>query len=149
MGIDVCPPPGCEHARCSFSALYRGLPGPKLERIGDGGCSCDPSPPSAAAGARKSKYFTRLHWASPGKRETQDPEADAFSRFIAASGIEHRFTLSAMAFQDAMTLDLERVRGCCIHIATSSGRLVPFCAYNATAIDGSPLYRGSAARLKP
>jgi uncharacterized radical SAM superfamily Fe-S cluster-containing enzyme len=52
------------------------------------------------------------------------------------------FTISAMAFQDAWTLDLERLQGCCIHVVSPDGRLVPFCAWNLTAADGRPLHRG-------
>ena len=47
-----------------------------------------------------------------------------------------------MFFQDAWNLDLERLRGCCIHVAAPDGRLIPFCAYNLSAADGTPLYRG-------
>ncbi|MGE4298485.1 MAG: radical SAM (seleno)protein TrsS [Desulfovibrionaceae bacterium] len=54
------------------------------------------------------------------------------------------FSVSAMAFQDAWTLDLERLKGCCIHVVAPDGRLVPFCAYNLTAADGRPLYRGQS-----
>jgi uncharacterized radical SAM superfamily Fe-S cluster-containing enzyme len=46
-----------------------------------------------------------------------------------------------MAFMDAWTLDLERARGCCIHVAVPDGRLIPFCLYNLTAADGTALYR--------
>ena len=42
---------------------------------------------------------------------------------------------------DNFTLDLERVRGCCIHTQAPDGRLVPFCLYNLTAADGTALYR--------
>ena len=58
------------------------------------------------------------------------------------SGADRRFTVSAMAFQDALSFDVERVRGCCIHIVTGPGTLVPFCAYNLTSCNGQPLYRG-------
>ena len=64
-----------------------------------------------------------------------------FAGFLAASGARRRFTLSAMAFQDALNLDVERVRGCCIHVMTAQGRRIPFCLYNLTAQDGTPLYR--------
>ena len=48
-----------------------------------------------------------------------------------------------MAVQDANTLDLERVRGCCIHAQAPDGRLIPFCLYNLTARDGTALYRSA------
>jgi hypothetical protein len=58
------------------------------------------------------------------------------------------FTLSAMAFQDADNLDLERLRGCCISVVSHDGRLVPFCAYNLTSRGGRSLYRrGKGAGL--
>jgi hypothetical protein len=39
----------------------------------------------------------------------------------------HGFTLTAMAFQDAGNLDLERLRRCSLHVF-DQGRMVPFCA---------------------
>ena len=53
----------------------------------------------------------------------------------------HAFSVSAMAFQDAWNLDLERLRDCCIHVMATDGRLVPFCAWNLTGRDGRRLYR--------
>ncbi len=67
----------------------------------------------------------------------------------------HVLAISAMAFQDVWNLDLERLQGCCIHVAVpelaataladghtvTGGRLVPFCAWNCTAADGTPLHR--------
>ena len=46
------------------------------------------------------------------------------------------FSVSAMAFQDAWTVDLERLRHCYLHVLAADGRFVPFCAYNLTAADG-------------
>jgi uncharacterized radical SAM superfamily Fe-S cluster-containing enzyme len=51
------------------------------------------------------------------------------------------FTVSAMAFQDADNLDLDRLRGCCISVISPEGMLVPFCAYNLTSRKGKSLYR--------
>jgi uncharacterized radical SAM superfamily Fe-S cluster-containing enzyme len=62
---------------------------------------------------------------------------DAFLREVAFRS----FTISAMAFQDADNLDLERLRGCCISVASADGMLVPFCAYNLTSREGRSLYR--------
>jgi hypothetical protein len=53
----------------------------------------------------------------------------------------HTLSVSAMAFQDAWTLDLDRLRDCCIHVWDPAHGLVPFCAYNLTAADGTALYR--------
>jgi hypothetical protein len=51
------------------------------------------------------------------------------------------FSISAMAFQDAWTADIERLRKCCIHVMSEDGNLIPFCAYNMTDIDSNYLYR--------
>ncbi|MDY0094121.1 MAG: radical SAM protein [Candidatus Vecturithrix sp.] len=40
----------------------------------------------------------------------------------------HGFTVTAMAFQDADTLDFTRLRSCSLHVY-DKGRFVPFCAY--------------------
>lgn len=40
----------------------------------------------------------------------------------------HGFTVTAMAFQDAQNLDLERLKRCSLHVY-DSGSLVPFCKY--------------------
>jgi hypothetical protein len=57
----------------------------------------------------------------------------------------HTFCISGMAFQDAWTLDLERLRDCCIHTVAPDGRIIPFCAYNLTDRSGRSLYRGVSA----
>ena len=66
-------------------------------------------------------------------------DLDLFLREVATGS----FTISAMAFQDADNLDLERLRGCCISVVSADGRLVPFCAYNLTGREGKSLYRAA------
>ncbi|MDD4702659.1 MAG: radical SAM protein, partial [Desulfovibrio sp.] len=164
-------PPGCENELCSFSAVYRRVdaaqtgngnaasgqgPRPTLQWLADAGQPCCSPPPLAEEGARKAKQFVALHWrgngdAAPGQgAEAQDfgpasAETDGFSRFLTQAGAERRFTLSAMAFQDALSLDLERVRGCCIHVLRRDGRMIPFCLHNLTSQDGTRLYAEDAS----
>lgn len=150
-------PPGCEHSLCSFSAVYAretapdGTPALRLLADAAPAC-CGPSSPArpaaatltapleAAEGARRSRQFVAAHWAGAEPASASVAAADDFSRFLARAGMERRFTLSCMAFQDALDFDVERVRGCCIHIMRPDGRLVPFCVQNLTAVDGSMLY---------
>ncbi len=132
-------PPGCENALCAFSAVYR-REGGKLTLAQGASSCCGGDTPSAAEGARKAKAFAARHWSAPPAAPSAD--GDGFDRFLASAGLEQRFTVSCMAFQDAMTLDVERVRGCCIHVVSPAGTLVPFCLYNLTAFDGTTLYRG-------
>jgi len=135
-------PPGCEHERCSFSGSFA-VQGEKLVPVSNGGC-CEPGPLRAAEGARLAKSAVARQWAgvsAPSSAKPVTPPRDDFERFLAQRGADKRFSISCMAFQDAWTLELERVRGCCIHTQASDGRLVPFCLYNLTATDGTTLYR--------
>ena len=65
---------------------------------------------------------------------------DGFDEFLNQIR-ENSFTLTGMAFQDAMTLDTARVSRCRVQSLTNDGRLVPFCAYNLTDLKGNYLYR--------
>jgi hypothetical protein len=133
-------PPNSEHALCSFSALYQRTKENRLELIAnEQGCCCSPH-----AGAHQARDFVARHWGGLGSglEPLGRPDAfDAFDAFLAASSLRQRFTLSAMAFQDAYSLDLERVRRCHIHVVTRDKRLVPFCMYNMSSASGVPLYR--------
>lgn len=70
------------------------------------------------------KAFIARQWARP-ERETsccgKPGSADAFSSFLMKRREERLFTLSGMAFQDALSLDTERLRYCCIHIVRPDG----------------------------
>lgn len=142
-------PPGCEHALCSFSAVYL-RNGACLECLPASADCCTPAFSENSEGARRAKAFVARHWradspnvsknAPPPNRDTRGND---FEQFLASAGVERRFTVSAMGFQDALSLDIARVRGCCIHVVAPSGRLIPFCLYNITSRDGIPLYRGN------
>jgi len=158
-------PPGCEHALCSFSGKFMTHEDGCFVRLGSASCDCMPKP--AEAGALKSIGVTARQWSAPSGTvdpspnthctgqgaeplagrgaaprisSTATPDND-LDRFLARART-HSFTISAMAFQDAWSLNLERLQGCCIHVAQPDGRLVPFCAFNLTARDGRSLYRG-------
>lgn len=132
-------PPGCEHALCSFHAAYLVTSKDQITRTGS--ACCPAGPEDAASGAEKSIRFTSRHWRNP---ENTTPEygdtPDDLDLFLARSR-EQTFTVSGMAFQDAWTLDLDRLQGCCIHVLAPDGRLIPFCAYNLTSARGGKLYR--------
>ncbi|EGB13364.1 Radical SAM domain protein [Pseudodesulfovibrio mercurii] len=145
-------PPGCEHAYCSFHANYVVTEDGGLTRLSSGGsCGCTPRP--ASEGADAAKAFVKRQWAAPGKQlpmafdgpggaaPSRSAPEDALDAFIRRAAT-HTFAVSAMAFQDCWTLDLERLKGCCIHEVSPDGRLIPFCAYNLTSMGGETLYRG-------
>ena len=150
-------PPGCENAWCSFHADYLTLPGGKVRLLQPPepfpGC-CTPIP--AEEGALRTMAHVSRQWAGPNSGAA-GPDSPTAGNLGCVSGSprggpmrlddflnrarSHTFTVSAMAFQDAWTIDLERLRDCCIHVLDPRRGLVPFCAYNVTAVDGRALYR--------
>jgi uncharacterized radical SAM superfamily Fe-S cluster-containing enzyme len=158
-------PPGCEHERCSFHLRYRRLedgrlaPSPGREK-GDAPrpkTAASPSDPKETAASRDRAVDIILRSWSPGGQDLEIPHAapapgrplipmaaarpkDAFDEFLEKAARES-FSLTAMAFQDAWTADLARLRGCCVHVFSPPGRYVPFCAMNLTTAGGRGLYR--------
>lgn len=144
-------PPGCENAQCSFHADYLVLPGGRvrgLQSAGPFSSCCAPIP--AEEGARRAMAHVSRQWAAP-ERKAAAADSGGTGGFPASAPMRlddfldrartHVFTVSAMAFQDAWTMDLERLRECCIHVLDPIRGLVPFCAFNLTAADGRTLYR--------
>jgi uncharacterized radical SAM superfamily Fe-S cluster-containing enzyme len=150
-------PPGCENAWCSFHADYLTLPDGSVRLLQPPrrlpGC-CTPIP--AAEGARRAMAHVSRQWTGPrssAAEKVQPPAGDSACGSILPTGgplrlddfldraRSHTLTVSAMAFQDVWTMDLERLRDCCIHVFDPHYGLVPFCAYNVTASDGKALYR--------
>ena len=154
-------PPGCEHAHCSTHATYMYSAEGNLKPLGtakeDSCCAGD----LGEGGVRKTVETVSRRWtlscavpffrSAPLPKENQcctgnhrdmtrveEPfDLDIFLQ----EGTFRSFTISAMAFQDADNLDLERLRGCCISVISPDGMLVPFCAYNLTSREGKGLYR--------
>nr|WP_202944684.1 hypothetical protein [Desulforapulum autotrophicum] len=101
-------------------------------------------------GASGTIGFIARQWASPSAKEQQYQQGipcDYLAKNPMDLGIflsrlkTHMFSISCMVFQDAWNLDLERVQDCCIHVFSPDGRLIPFCMYNLTDVDGRSLYR--------
>jgi hypothetical protein len=150
-------PPGCENAWCSFHADYLTLPDGRVRGLQSAqsfaGCC---TPICAEEGARRTIAHVARQWASanggtvvPAPARARDFECASGSSSGQPMRLEdfldrarsHTFTVSAMAFQDAWTMDLERLRDCCIHVLDPQRGLIPFCAFNLTAVDGKALYR--------
>lgn len=137
-------PPGGENALCSFHGNFVLMPDGQLApltRHNESSCRCTPTP--AAQGAKRSREFVAKNWAAPGAAiPIIDSGLGAWDLFLARAQT-HTFCVSGMAFQDAWTLDLERLRDCYIHTVSPGARLIPFCAYNLTSQNGRSLYRNS------
>ncbi len=138
LGLDDFAPPGCEHALCSFSARYLNQENGRLYKLGEQTCTCNPQ--SAEAGALRAIDWTARQWRQPSVPGLSNRPEDDLDRFLTRART-HTFSISAMAFQDCWTLNLERLQGCCIHVSADDGRLIPFCAYNLTGLNGKSLYR--------
>ena len=121
---------GAESAYCSFHASYRRARDGSIKALPRrrGGCCVKSS---------EARDFVAGHW---GAREEPDTEPDGFDKFLAEAR-DNTFTVSGMLFQDAMNLDLERLRRCHICEADLEYGMVPFCAYNLTDTSGRALYR--------
>ena len=132
-------PPGCEHALCSFSAKYLMQEDGELMKLGSSSCDCTPVP--AEKGALTSIGVTARQWGAAQKTglKNMGPEDD-LTKFVNHART-HTFSISGMAFQDSWSLNLERLQGCCIHVAQPDGRLIPFCSFNLTARNGRSLHR--------
>lgn len=149
-------PPACENAMCSFSAKFLVQPDRSVRPLLPVWEGCCGGPESAEEGAQKSIFHTARQWSAPPP--ANGPPAAGSSglsscvpvapgnapmdldQFIRQARTQ-TLAVSAMAFQDAWTLDLDRVRDCCIHVIDERNRLVPFCLYNLTSTSGKGLYR--------
>jgi uncharacterized radical SAM superfamily Fe-S cluster-containing enzyme len=141
--VDNFAPPGCEHSHCSFHGNFLLLPDGGLQPLTRKDSCCCNKPTPAAEGAKKSTAFLTRQWAAPKKPfSTADSSegSDTLDGFLERVKT-HTFAVSAMAFQDAWNIDLERAGNCCIHVLTPQEKLVPFCLYNLTSANGKSLYR--------
>ena len=138
-------PSGCEHNACSFHGSYLLQSDGTLQvsRKQEESCCCGMPKPGEAV--EKSKKFVANRWQLPKDavvayeegRLKERGDLDSFLLY----GKAFRFCITAMAFQDAWNLDLERLKSCHVHIVAQNGRrLLPFCAKNLTAADGRRLY---------
>jgi 7,8-dihydro-6-hydroxymethylpterin dimethyltransferase len=130
--IDLIPS-GCDHPQCGFHADFVVLPDTLLQLTPKAdACSCS----RAAGGAHlKNRNFVARRWKRTAASSGQEccgnndySDMDAFLGRIKS----HGFTITAMAFQDAYTLDIERLRRCSLHVY-KDGRTIPFCARYLTA----------------
>jgi 7,8-dihydro-6-hydroxymethylpterin dimethyltransferase len=130
-------PSGCDHPRCGFHGDFVVLPDALIKLTSrQESCSCNPDDGNAHL---KNRSFVARRWKRtiPGGREdgccNKDyREMDNFLERIKS----HGFTITAMAFQDAYNIDIERLRRCSLHVY-SDDKLIPFCVrYLTTAQEG-------------
>jgi 7,8-dihydro-6-hydroxymethylpterin dimethyltransferase len=115
-------PSGCDHPKCGFHGDFVVTPD-SLLRLTRSPAPCCGNDGNAHI---KNRRFVARRW----KRTTLEccsnndlATLDGFLERIRLNG----FTITAMSFQDAYTIDLERLRRCSVHIY-ENGRTIPFCA---------------------
>lgn len=130
-------PSQCDHPLCGFHGDFIAL-GDRLMPLTKHSakstkCCCGP------AQAERNREFVARRWkrqpascceSSGGREESDLQSMEGFLQKVRSNG----FTITAMAFQDAGNLDLERLRRCSLHVF-DGGRLVPFCRYYLSGWD--------------
>ena len=117
-------PSRCDHPLCGFHASFLIEPDGRLRPLS----SITHSSHSRGC-ARDNREYVARHWRRAP--EETPPSAD-FSKEMDFDTFLYRLrhnslTLSAMAFQDAMNLNLERLHRCSLHVY-DKGKIKPFCA---------------------
>lgn len=144
-------PAGAENALCSFNGAFVSMPDGRLLPLtrARAATACCAQAEPAQAGLARARDFVARSWAAPqtgqgARSAAASPGFGEWDVFLARART-HTLVISGMAFQDAWTLDLDRLRDCHIHIADPGGADIPFCAYNLTSLDGRGPYRPALA----
>ena len=117
-------PSRCDHPLCGFHANFLIEPDGSLRPLS----SITHSAHNRAC-ARDNRDYVARHWrrapeeAAPGGELSGEMDFDTFLYRLRHNSL----TLSAMAFQDAMNLNLERLHRCSLHVY-DQGNIKPFCA---------------------
>ncbi len=147
----------CEHVRCSFRARYWVRDGGTIMplRAASSCCGSDAAPSVPAGEApRRAVAATSRQWsrrdrppapacACSGEGAAPPAVPDGLTRFL--EDADRILAISGMLFQDAWSIDMERIDRCCVQVVTEPGDhspdgLVPFCLWNLTSATGERLY---------
>lgn len=113
-------PSRCDHPMCGFHGTFLAEDGAlrPLRTQQEGSCC-------GKTTARQNREYVGRHWkrSEPACCSCESDSLDGFLQHVR----QHSFTLTAMAFQDAMNLDAQRLRRCSLHVY-DNGVLKPFCA---------------------
>lgn len=131
-------PGGAEHALCTFHADYAVDGQNWTPQKGAATACCTPT-------SDRARDAVALKWTVPASQPVQWQGSSRYDLSSLDDFLHkrktHTLALSGMAFQDAWTLDLERLRRCHVHIVSQNGELIPFCACNLTSQEGQALHR--------
>ena len=119
---DAYLPSRCDHPLCGFHASFLLEPDGSLRPL-----ARFQHASRARGRAQDNRSYVAKHWRrapdEPAPDLSNDMDFDAFLYRLR----QRSLALSAMAFQDAMNLNIERLRQCTLHVYRG-GAIVPFCA---------------------
>ena len=127
-------PSRCDHPLCGFHGDFvikeDGVLYPLSKKREDAPtCCCGVEDP-----AKKNREFVARRWLRESTQskccstEEKDTTYDINDLDYFIDRVKsHGFTITAMAFQDAGNLDIERLRMCSLHVF-NDGKLIPFCS---------------------
>ena len=128
--VDSFMPSRCDHPLCGFHASFLITPQGGLRPLS----SITHSSRSRGC-ARDNREYVARHWrrapeeAPPPGDFSEEMDFDTFLYRLRHNSL----TLSAMAFQDAMNLNIERLHRCSLHVY-DKGKIKPFCAKYLSAM---------------
>ena len=125
-------PSRCDHPLCGFHSSFLVEPGGGLRPL-----SSITHVPKGRGSARENREYVARRWqrgpeTPPPVDLSDEMDFDTFLYRVRNSSL----TLSAMAFQDAENLNLERLHRCSLHVY-DGGRIKPFCAKYLTKMASS------------
>jgi len=131
LRIDQFVPLETGHPMCSFHGNFLIMDDGSLISLASDPqkCGCGYNEDSI----EKARNYIAKKWTYKLKRISEAVSKDYdFSSWdhLLAKIHSHGFSITAMAFQDAWNLDLDRLQKCRTQVATKENKLIPFCAYN-------------------
>lgn len=151
-------PSSCDHPRCGFHGDFVVLPNALLrltsKKKDTSCCKSDNMSLGDTNAHLKNRNFVSRRWKRSAddnmplvnrteKADADYTDMDTFLKMVRS----HGFTITAMAFQDAYTLDIERLQRCSLHVSTvhnelRNDRIVPFCSYYITPFNRNESVNG-------
>ncbi len=120
LPLEAFLPSRCDHPLCGFHAAFLIGAHGALQPL------TTAAPPAGRSSARENRAYVARRWMRAAPEEKPATGGEDFDSFLYR--VRHEsLTLSAMAFQDAGNLNVERLHRCSLHVY-DGGVIKPFCA---------------------
>ncbi len=130
ISLESFMPSRCDHPLCGFHSSFLITSHGRMKPVSSIRHSV-----SSSCTAKDNREYVARHWRRHPDEEKPLAEFEEemdFDTFLYHMK-HHSLTLSAMAFQDAMNLNIERLHRCSLHVY-DNGKIKPFCAKYLTPI---------------